>query len=46
MQPITLGRAVNSSVEVVSGLVAGDDVVAHGSFLLKAEMLKSEMVAE
>lgn len=46
MQPITLGRAVNSSVEVVSGLVPGDEVVAHGSFLLKAEMLKSEMVAE
>lgn len=46
MHAITLGRTVDSAVEVVAGLSPEDKVVGHGSFLLKAEMLKSEMVAE
>ena len=43
---MTLGRTVDSHIEIVSGVVAGESVVAHGSFLLKAELLRSEMVAE
>ena len=43
---VTLGRAVDSQVEILEGLSADDRVVTHGSFLLKAELLKGEMVAE
>jgi multidrug efflux pump subunit AcrA (membrane-fusion protein) len=45
-RPITVGRSVNSTVEVLTGLSVRDQVVGHGSFLLKAEMLKSEMAAQ
>ena len=45
-QAVTAGRSVDSFVEVTGGLSAGERVVTHGSFLLKAEMLKGEMAGE
>jgi len=45
-QAVTVGLSVDSFAEVTGGLSAGDQVVAHGSFLLKAEMLKSELAGE
>ncbi len=38
---VTLGRAADGLVELVSGVRAGDKVVAAGSFALKSELLKS-----
>ena len=46
LRPVTLGQAVDSSVEVVTGLAEGDRVVARGSFLLKAELMKSRMAVD
>jgi cobalt-zinc-cadmium efflux system membrane fusion protein len=39
---VTLGREGSRNVEVVSGLIAGERVAATQSFLLKAELGKSE----
>ncbi|NOK09923.1 efflux RND transporter periplasmic adaptor subunit [Corallococcus exercitus] len=36
------GRSLGTQVEVLSGLVVGDEVVVEGAFLLKAEVEKSE----
>lgn len=40
--PVELGRENGTQVEVVSGLEEGEVFVAKGSFLLKAELAKSE----
>ncbi len=38
---VILGAAVGDMLPVVSGLAAGDEFVSAGSFILKAELLKS-----
>lgn len=40
--PIEIGRSTNESVEVLSGLEPEELYVSEGSFLLKAELAKSE----
>jgi cobalt-zinc-cadmium efflux system membrane fusion protein len=41
-RPLSLGRRGETTVEVLAGLAPGDRVVATNSFLLKAELGKSE----
>ncbi len=41
-RPLTLGRLGETTAEVLAGLAAGERVVATNSFLLKAELGKSE----
>lgn len=41
-RPIVRGRSDGLTVEVLSGLAAGDSVVIKNSFLLKAELAKGE----
>lgn len=41
-QKITTGREDHQSVEVLSGLNAGDEYVAEHAFVLKAELGKGE----
>lgn len=40
---VTLGQSSQALVEVVDGLAPGDSVAVKGSFLLKSELLKSQM---
>lgn len=46
IRPIGRGRDLAGEVEVLSGLVAGDEVVVGGAFLLKAEADKASGGAE
>ncbi len=41
MRPVRLGPEVNSRYPVVEGLAVGERIVTEGSFLLRAEYLKS-----
>lgn len=41
-RPVTVGKPVDGFVAVTSGLKAGEPVVVSGSFVLKAELGKSE----
>jgi multidrug efflux pump subunit AcrA (membrane-fusion protein) len=41
VRPVTLGQEADAWVEVLTGVAAGERVVAAGSFLLKSELLKS-----
>ena len=43
---IQTGRRTDQEVEVLSGLKAGQEVAARGSFLVKSEFLKSQMAEE
>jgi cobalt-zinc-cadmium efflux system membrane fusion protein len=43
---IRTGRRTERGVEVLSGLKAGQEVAARGSFLVKSEFLKSRMAEE
>jgi membrane fusion protein, heavy metal efflux system len=43
-RPVTTGRVSDGWVEV-EGIVAGDEVVTHGAFLLKSDVLRSKMGA-
>lgn len=43
---VRLGRRTETEVEVLSGLKAGQEVAARGSFLVKSEILKSQMAEE
>jgi cobalt-zinc-cadmium efflux system membrane fusion protein len=43
---VEIGRQAGDSVEIVSGIEAGQQVVTHGSFLLKSELLKDRMIEE
>lgn len=43
---VEIGRQAGDSVEIVSGIEAGQEVVTHGSFLLKSELLKDRMIEE
>lgn len=42
VRPVQLGRSDGRTVEILSGLVRGEEYVAGNSFLLKAELGKSE----
>ena len=42
---ISLGARVNGHVEILAGLVSGESVVTVGSFLMKTEILKSNIGA-
>lgn len=44
-RPVKLGRAAGDRVEIVSGVKAGQKVVADGAFLLKSDVLRSKMGA-
>lgn len=46
VRTVTLGRRDPRRVEIVSGLVPGEEYVASGSFLFKAESSKSEAAEE
>lgn len=41
-RPVTLGRGDSDSVEILTGLEAGERYVAQGGFVLKAQLQKSE----
>lgn len=43
---VRVGRQAESVVEIVSGLEAGERVVATGAFHLKSELLKAQMIEE
>jgi cobalt-zinc-cadmium efflux system membrane fusion protein len=43
-RPVTTGRSFEGWVEV-SGITTGDEVVTHGAFLLKSDVLRSKMGA-
>ncbi|MEP6672687.1 MAG: efflux RND transporter periplasmic adaptor subunit [Chthoniobacter sp.] len=43
---VKLGLAQQGHVQVIEGVKAGEKVVTDGSFVLKSEMLKSEMEAD
>jgi len=43
---VTLGQASHEYIQVVTGLVAGDDVVTEGSYALKSELLREQMPSE
>ena len=40
---VQVGRQTRTHVQILDGLQAGESVVAHGSFHLKAELLKSTL---
>jgi cobalt-zinc-cadmium efflux system membrane fusion protein len=42
-RPVELGRTLDGQFEVLAGLRAGEEVVSHGSFLLKSQLLKSTL---
>lgn len=41
MRPVKTGKSDGQSVEIVSGLKAGEKYVSEGSFIIKADILKS-----
>lgn len=43
---VTVGREQNGRTEIVDGLREGERLVTRGSFLLKSELLKSELAEE
>ena len=43
---VKLGMEQHGRVQVLEGVKAGEKVVTDGSFILKSEMLKSEMEAD
>jgi RND family efflux transporter MFP subunit len=44
--PVTAGRSLDGSREVIAGLRAGQTVVTRGSFVVKSQMLKSTLAEE
>ena len=43
---VKLGMEQHGRVQVLEGVKAGEKIVTDGSFILKSEMLKSEMEAD
>lgn len=41
MRPVQIGQSDGKTVEVISGLQAGETYVSEGSFIIKADILKS-----
>jgi cobalt-zinc-cadmium efflux system membrane fusion protein len=46
VRPVRSGETFNGRVELMEGVKAGDAVVAHGSFLLKSQLLKSSIESQ
>jgi RND family efflux transporter MFP subunit len=46
MRPVRTGKTVDESVEILSGLQAGDEVVVKSAFILKSEFLKESLSGE
>ena len=46
VRPVDIVRTMNGRVEVASGVKAGDQVAAKGSFVLKSQLLRSSMAEE
>jgi membrane fusion protein, heavy metal efflux system len=46
VRPVRTGKNIDSSVEIISGLQAGDQVVARSAFILKSEFLKASLSGE
>ncbi len=46
MVPVRLGRTVDQAYEVLGGLADGSRVVSSGSFILKSEVLRSELTGD
>lgn len=46
MRAVRTGRMLQNSLEIVSGLKVGDEVVAKGAFILKSEFLKASLSGE
>lgn len=46
MRPVAVGEERAGRVEILSGVEEGDRVVAHGSFLLKAESMRAALAEE
>ena len=41
MRPVTLGKSDTDNIEIISGLKSGEKFVSHGSFVIKADIMKS-----
>lgn len=41
MRPVKLGKSDNKNIEIISGLSEGESYVSQGSFVIKADILKS-----
>jgi membrane fusion protein, heavy metal efflux system len=41
VQPVDLGESIQNKVRVIQGLKPGDQVITHGSFIAKGQLLKS-----
>ncbi|MEO5922306.1 MAG: efflux RND transporter periplasmic adaptor subunit [Bryobacteraceae bacterium] len=46
VRPVRVGRTVNETIEILSGLKPGDEVVSHSAFILKSEFLKASLSGE
>lgn len=45
-RPVRVGKTMDQSVEIISGLQAGDEVVVKSAFILKSEFLKESLSGE
>lgn len=45
-RPVHVGEAVNSTVPILEGIHAGDPIAVRGSFILKSQLLRSELENE
>jgi cobalt-zinc-cadmium efflux system membrane fusion protein len=43
MRPVETGQVVPGMVEILSGVTPGEQVVTHGSFLVKSELLRASI---
>jgi cobalt-zinc-cadmium efflux system membrane fusion protein len=41
MRPVRIGKTDNQNIQIISGLNAGESYVSQGSFIIKADILKS-----
>jgi cobalt-zinc-cadmium efflux system membrane fusion protein len=44
-RPVTTGAGFNDQISILSGLSAGQKIIADGSFLLKSDVLREKMGA-
>ena len=45
-RPVHVGEAANSTVPILEGIHAGDPIAVRGSFILKSQLLRSELENE
>lgn len=41
--PVTVGREDGTHAEIIAGLEAGDEIVVRGAFVLKSELMRSQL---